>query len=61
MCEQSIKATLFSIFKVFDFENLFMLIFKHLIESKGWNNILTNSRKDEHEKKMRDKNDDYLE
>ena len=59
MCSNIMIATMVSIYKILDIENNFILLFKHLIESKGLNSVVSITRY-EQEKILRNKVDDYL-
>lgn len=52
-------ACLVFIHKIYNVDNLFMIIFKHLVQSKGLNSILSVSRYAE-KKNSWQKNDDFL-
>ena len=41
VCENIIVASMVTLHKVFDVENPFMLIFKHVVESKGLNSLVS--------------------
>ena len=52
-------ASMVTLYKVFDVESHFLLIFKHLVESKGLNSLVSFARYDL-EKRMWNRVDNFL-
>lgn len=59
-CRNIIINKFFRDYKVFDFDNIFIVLFKHLIESKSFYSLL-NIERYERSKKARSKTDFYVE
>ena len=51
ICENIMVASMVTLYKVFDVENPFILIFKHVVESKGLNSLVSFVRYDMEKKK----------
>ena len=59
ICSNVINASMMILYKVYDNESNFILLFKHLLESKGLNSMISFTRY-ESEKFQRGKVDDYI-
>ena len=41
ICENIMVASMVTLYKIFDVESPFMLLFKHIVESKGLNSLVS--------------------
>ena len=59
ICYNIIVSSMIKNYGIYDIESLYILIFKHLIYSKGLNLLLSYSRYEQEKNQWR-RNDDYL-
>ena len=59
-CRNIIINKFFTKYKVFDFDDIFLVLFKHLVESKSFNPLINIDRYEKY-KKTREKTDFFIE